>query len=123
MAGIDLFWLDSPYFGWKQDSQNTTFPLCERSERVGHRRCVKHGHVIPSKYCKKTMGKKAGLPKYHLSTADDSSKKKLLLKFSHKFFNPYDKWLQFFFVANCHSLIIQFHLCGRAQSSSSVRKS
>ena len=35
----------------KQDSQNTTFPLRERSERVGLRACVKHGHVVQSPNC------------------------------------------------------------------------
>ena len=33
-------------------SQNTTFPLRERSDCVGLSACVKHGHVVPSKYCK-----------------------------------------------------------------------
>ena len=37
---------------WKQDSQTTTFPLRERSERVGLSACIKHGHVVPSKHCK-----------------------------------------------------------------------
>ena len=33
-------------------SQNTTFPLRERSERLGLSAWVKHGHVVPSKNCK-----------------------------------------------------------------------
>ena len=36
----------------KQDSQNTTFPLREQSERVVLSACVKHGHVVQSKFCK-----------------------------------------------------------------------
>jgi len=32
--------------------KSTTFPLRERSERVGLSACVKHGHVVTSKYCK-----------------------------------------------------------------------
>ena len=37
---------------WKHDSQNTTFPQRERSERVGLSACVKHGHVAQLPNCK-----------------------------------------------------------------------
>ena len=33
-------------------SQHLTFPLRERSERVGLSACVKHGHVVQSPNCK-----------------------------------------------------------------------
>ena len=43
-------WMKGGWWNWL--SQYFTFPLRERSERVGLSACVKHGHVVPSKNCK-----------------------------------------------------------------------
>ena len=42
-------WMKGGWWNWS--SQYLTFPLRERSERVGLSACVKHGHVVQSTNC------------------------------------------------------------------------